>query len=68
MAADPGDVNEVADIEKSQAALDARRAALAQKWGEGRVIMSAPGAPTVMIVHKGVIRTVAVTYLSGGGS
>lgn len=68
MAVDPGDANEVADIEKGQAALDARRTALAAKWGEGKFVMGKPGDPYVMVVQKGQLRTIAVHYLSGGGA
>jgi hypothetical protein len=68
MAADSGDAAEVAAIQKAQADIDARWAALAQKFGEGKVVMVKPGDPTVMIVHKGVVRTVLVTYLTGGGA
>lgn len=66
MAVDPGDANELADIEQAQASLEARRDALALKWGEGSATMVKPGAPYVMLVIKGKIKAVAVTYLTGG--
>jgi hypothetical protein len=68
MAVDPADANELQDIEQIEATVDARRNALATKWGEGAVVMKAPGDPYVMIVNKGKVRMVKVVYLSGGGS
>ena len=68
MAVDPTDAAEIAAIERDESALVARRDAIAAKWGEGAVVMKAPGDPYVMIVVKGRLKTVAVTYLSGGGS
>jgi hypothetical protein len=68
MAVDPADANELAAIEQAEAAAAARRDALAAKWGEGAVVMKAPGDPYVMIVNKGKVRMVKVVYLSGGGS
>ena len=66
MPADPSDAAELADIEKLESTIAARRDALALKWGEGSATMVAPGAPYVMLVIKGKLKAIRVTYLNGG--
>jgi hypothetical protein len=68
MPAEPADANELADLEKLEATIAARRDALAQKFGEGAVVMTQPGAPNILFVRKGKLIAVKVTYLTGGGS
>lgn len=66
MAVDPADATELADIEKTEANAEARRNALAAKWGEGAVLMVKPGDPSILFVKKGKLIAVEVVYLTGG--
>jgi hypothetical protein len=66
MAVDPADANELADIEQIDATVEARRNALAVKWGEGTVVLVKPGDTTGLTVRKGKLHAFKITYLTGG--
>jgi hypothetical protein len=68
LAVDPvPDAAELAACDKLDAEAAARRNALAAKWGQGSIVMNAPGAPTAYFADsQGKLRSIRVTYLTGG--